>query len=74
MRPVAAEPLQTTRLPVFLPQRGAAGAGGVERMRREAQLAVLRYDEERQRNRTLQRDVKVPPLHSYQHSDIQQPS
>ncbi|XP_038549239.1 DISP complex protein LRCH3 [Micropterus salmoides] len=33
-------------------QRG----GGVERMRREAQLAALRYDEERQRNRSLQRD------------------
>uniref|UniRef100_A0A3Q1AS51 Calponin-homology (CH) domain-containing protein n=1 Tax=Amphiprion ocellaris TaxID=80972 RepID=A0A3Q1AS51_AMPOC len=29
---------------------------GVERMRREAQLAALRYDEERQKNRSLQRD------------------
>ncbi|XP_044057423.1 DISP complex protein LRCH3 isoform X8 [Siniperca chuatsi] len=37
-------------------QRGAAGPGGVERMRREAQLAALRYDEERQKNRSLQRD------------------
>ncbi|KAI3353623.1 hypothetical protein L3Q82_004877 [Scortum barcoo] len=36
-------------------QRGA-GSGGVERMRREAQLAALRYDEERQKNRSLQRD------------------
>ncbi|XP_036980627.1 DISP complex protein LRCH3 isoform X2 [Acanthopagrus latus] len=38
-------------------QRGVAGAGGVERMRREAQLAALRYDEERQKNRSLQRDT-----------------
>uniref|UniRef100_A0A4W6F9L8 Calponin-homology (CH) domain-containing protein n=1 Tax=Lates calcarifer TaxID=8187 RepID=A0A4W6F9L8_LATCA len=38
-------------------QRGGAGSGGVERVRREAQLAALRYDEERQRNRSLQRDV-----------------
>ncbi|XP_041655453.1 DISP complex protein LRCH3 isoform X2 [Cheilinus undulatus] len=30
--------------------------GGVERMRREAQLAALRYDEERQKNRPVQRD------------------
>lgn len=35
-------------------------------MRREAQLAALRYDEERQKNRSLQRDnvtshTKVPP-------------
>ncbi|XP_069566597.1 DISP complex protein LRCH3 isoform X8 [Brachyistius frenatus] len=37
-------------------QRGGVGAGGVERMRREAQLAALRYDEERQKNRSLQRD------------------
>ncbi|KAM4742149.1 DISP complex protein LRCH3 isoform 1-T1 [Anableps anableps] len=40
-------------------QRGAgsgSGSGGVERMRREAQLAALRYDEERQRNRPSQRD------------------
>lgn len=49
---------------VSSPQRG----GGVERMRREAQLAALRYDEERQRNRSLQRDSassysKVPPVH-----------
>ncbi|XP_067362301.1 DISP complex protein LRCH3 isoform X6 [Channa argus] len=36
-------------------QRGV-GPGGVERMRREAQLAALRYDEERQKNRSLQRD------------------
>ncbi|XP_037533663.1 DISP complex protein LRCH3-like [Nematolebias whitei] len=35
-------------------QRG--GSGGVERMRREAQLAALRYDEERQKKRSLQRD------------------
>ncbi|XP_043975840.1 DISP complex protein LRCH3 isoform X5 [Gambusia affinis] len=33
-----------------------SGSGGVERMRREAQLAALRYDEERQKNRSLQRD------------------
>uniref|UniRef100_A0A8C2XBC8 Leucine rich repeats and calponin homology domain containing 3 n=1 Tax=Cyclopterus lumpus TaxID=8103 RepID=A0A8C2XBC8_CYCLU len=36
--------------PVCLPRRG------VERMRREAQLAALRYDEERHKNRSLQRD------------------
>ncbi|TMS01469.1 Leucine-rich repeat and calponin homology domain-containing protein 3 [Larimichthys crocea] len=35
-------------------QRG----GGVERMRREAQLAALRYDEERQKNRSLQSYTK----------------
>ncbi|KAG8001720.1 Leucine-rich repeat and calponin-like proteiny domain-containing protein 3 [Nibea albiflora] len=32
--------------------------GGVERMRREAQLAALRYDEERQKNRSLQSYTK----------------
>ncbi|CAJ1066384.1 DISP complex protein LRCH3 isoform X2 [Xyrichtys novacula] len=37
-------------------QRGVGGTGGVERMRREAQLAALRYDEERQKNRPVQRD------------------
>ncbi|XP_008296666.1 leucine-rich repeat and calponin homology domain-containing protein 3 isoform X2 [Stegastes partitus] len=36
-------------------QRGG-GSGGVERMRREAQLAALRYDVERHKNRSLQRD------------------
>nr|XP_057936595.1 DISP complex protein LRCH3 isoform X3 [Doryrhamphus excisus] len=36
------------------PQRG----GGVERMRREAQLAALRYDEERHKNRPVQKDAK----------------
>uniref|UniRef100_A0A8C2XAK8 Leucine rich repeats and calponin homology domain containing 3 n=1 Tax=Cyclopterus lumpus TaxID=8103 RepID=A0A8C2XAK8_CYCLU len=41
-----------------VPQRGggAVAQGGVERMRREAQLAALRYDEERHKNRSLQRD------------------
>lgn len=29
-------------------------------MRREAHLAALRYDEERQKTRHLQRDTKVP--------------
>ncbi|XP_029964122.1 leucine-rich repeat and calponin homology domain-containing protein 3 isoform X2 [Salarias fasciatus] len=33
-----------------------AQRGGVERMRREAQLAALRYDEERQKTKPLQRD------------------
>ncbi|XP_068441193.1 DISP complex protein LRCH3 isoform X2 [Clinocottus analis] len=37
-------------------QRGVVAPGGVERMRREAQLAALRYDEERHKNRPLQRD------------------
>ncbi|XP_060903367.1 DISP complex protein LRCH3 isoform X2 [Labrus mixtus] len=32
------------------------GVGGVERMRREAQLAALKYEEERQKTRPLQRD------------------
>ncbi|XP_053736091.1 DISP complex protein LRCH3 isoform X1 [Synchiropus splendidus] len=41
---------QTQRAPVVSP-------GGVERVRREAQLAALRYDEERQRSRPLQRDA-----------------
>uniref|UniRef100_A0A1A8G669 Leucine-rich repeats and calponin homology (CH) domain containing 3 n=1 Tax=Nothobranchius korthausae TaxID=1143690 RepID=A0A1A8G669_9TELE len=33
-----------------------SGSGGVERIRREAQLAALRYNEERQKNRPLQRE------------------
>ncbi|RVE65314.1 hypothetical protein OJAV_G00134870 [Oryzias javanicus] len=37
-------------------QKGGVGPGGVERMRREAQLAALRYEEERQKNRSLQRE------------------
>ncbi|XP_071351935.1 DISP complex protein LRCH3 isoform X2 [Trachinotus anak] len=37
-------------------QRGGVGPGGVERVRREAQLAAMRYDEERQKTRPLQRD------------------
>lgn len=50
---------------------GAPG-GGVERVRRMAQLAALRYEEERQKSRSVQRDtvmtyVKVPPttIHFY---------
>ncbi|XP_017260365.1 DISP complex protein LRCH3 isoform X2 [Kryptolebias marmoratus] len=47
-------------------QRGGSGSGGVERMRREAQLAALRYDEERQKNRSLQRDASsYPPKNVY---------
>ncbi|XP_054650891.1 DISP complex protein LRCH3 isoform X2 [Dunckerocampus dactyliophorus] len=42
------------------PQRG----GGVERMRREAQLAALRYDEERHKNRPLQKDTKSKAVQS----------
>ncbi|KAM3875075.1 LOW QUALITY PROTEIN: DISP complex protein LRCH3 [Diretmus argenteus] len=37
----------------------AGGGGGVERVRREAQLAALRYEEERQKTRSLQRDAVV---------------
>ncbi|KAM6933382.1 DISP complex protein LRCH3 [Xenentodon cancila] len=37
-------------------QRGGSVPGGVERMRKEAQMAALRYDEERQKNRSQQRD------------------
>lgn len=43
------------------PQRSSS-SGGLEKMRREAQLAALRYDEERQKNRCLQRDTKVAPV------------
>ncbi|KAM4627834.1 DISP complex protein LRCH3 isoform 6-T6 [Polymixia lowei] len=39
-------------------QRAVSG-GGVERVRREAQLAALRYEEERQRSRCLQRDAVI---------------
>uniref|UniRef100_H3C1Y5 Leucine rich repeats and calponin homology domain containing 3 n=1 Tax=Tetraodon nigroviridis TaxID=99883 RepID=H3C1Y5_TETNG len=34
--------------------------GGLEKMRREAQLAALRYDEERQKSRCPQRDTNKP--------------
>ncbi|KAF7211658.1 DISP complex protein LRCH3 isoform X3 [Nothobranchius furzeri] len=37
-------------------QRAGSGSGGVERIRREAQLAALRYNEERQKNRPPQRE------------------
>ncbi|XP_043975838.1 DISP complex protein LRCH3 isoform X3 [Gambusia affinis] len=47
-----------------------SGSGGVERMRREAQLAALRYDEERQKNRSLQRDSVT----SYSKKAAQSPS
>uniref|UniRef100_A0A3B4TNP9 Leucine rich repeats and calponin homology domain containing 3 n=1 Tax=Seriola dumerili TaxID=41447 RepID=A0A3B4TNP9_SERDU len=52
--------------------RGGVGPGGVERVRREAQLAALRYDEERQKTRSLQRDnvtsyTKVPPVSPVTH-------
>uniref|UniRef100_A0A8C7X0N4 Leucine-rich repeats and calponin homology (CH) domain containing 3 n=1 Tax=Oryzias sinensis TaxID=183150 RepID=A0A8C7X0N4_9TELE len=50
-------------------QKGVVGPGGVERMRREAQLAALRYEEERQKNRPFQREgvdtnTKHKPAHS----------
>ncbi|XP_026172185.1 DISP complex protein LRCH3 isoform X2 [Mastacembelus armatus] len=46
-----------TAPPTSQNQRGSVGgSGGLEKMRREAQLAALRYDEERQKNRSLQRD------------------
>ncbi|XP_011492118.1 leucine-rich repeat and calponin homology domain-containing protein 3 isoform X3 [Oryzias latipes] len=50
-------------------QKGVVGPGGVERMRREAQLAALRYEEERQRNRPFQSEgvgtnTKHKPAHS----------
>lgn len=45
--------------------------GGVERMRREAQLAALKYDEERQKTRPVQRDA----VGSYaKHKAAQSPS
>ncbi|KAM7398754.1 hypothetical protein PAMP_018070 [Pampus punctatissimus] len=50
---------------------GALSSGGVEMMRREAQLAALRYDEERQKTRSLQRDS----VSSYtKHKAAQSPS
>ncbi|KAL1257191.1 hypothetical protein QQF64_012736 [Cirrhinus molitorella] len=36
---------------------GSGSGGGVERVRREAQLAALRYEEERQKTRSVQRDA-----------------
>ncbi|XP_046891343.1 DISP complex protein LRCH3 isoform X5 [Hypomesus transpacificus] len=42
------------------PNQRAGGAGvgrGVERVRREAQLAALRYEEERQKSRSMQREA-----------------
>ncbi|KAM9317659.1 DISP complex protein LRCH3 isoform 2-T2 [Pholidichthys leucotaenia] len=41
---------------VTAPSSAHSQRGGVERVRREAQLAALKYDEERQKNRSLQRD------------------
>ncbi|XP_067276040.1 DISP complex protein LRCH3 isoform X7 [Pseudorasbora parva] len=38
---------------------GSGSGGGVERVRREAQLAALRYEEERQKTRSVQRDTVV---------------
>ncbi|XP_068601359.1 DISP complex protein LRCH3 [Brachionichthys hirsutus] len=46
----------STAPPSLQSQRAVAASGGVERMRREAQLAAQRYDEERQTNRSVQRD------------------
>lgn len=53
-------------LPVCPPQRGGGAAPvGVERMRREAQHAALRYDEERHKSRSQQRDSEVRRTSSY---------
>ncbi|XP_047450555.1 DISP complex protein LRCH3 isoform X2 [Mugil cephalus] len=60
----------TTAPPSAHSQRGG-GPGGVERMRREAQLAALRYDEERQKNRSLQRDGVAS---SSKHKSAQSPT
>ncbi|XP_046720354.1 DISP complex protein LRCH3 isoform X2 [Silurus meridionalis] len=49
-------------------QRAGSG-GGVERMRREAQLAAQRYEEERHRARGVQRE----PLRSYVKKSAQSP-
>ncbi|XP_026769464.3 DISP complex protein LRCH3 isoform X6 [Pangasianodon hypophthalmus] len=49
-------------------QRAGSGAG-VERMRREAQLAAQRYEEERQRARGVQRE----PVRSYVKKSAQSP-
>ncbi|TWW76654.1 Leucine-rich repeat and calponin -like proteiny domain-containing protein 3 [Takifugu flavidus] len=40
------------------PNQRSPSSGGLEKMRREAHLAALRYDEERQKTRYLQRDTK----------------
>ncbi|XP_030008234.1 leucine-rich repeat and calponin homology domain-containing protein 3 isoform X2 [Sphaeramia orbicularis] len=56
---------------VAAPPGAQTQRGGVERMRREAQLAALRYDEERQKNRPVQRDA----VGSYtKHKAAQSPS
>ncbi|XP_037395880.1 DISP complex protein LRCH3 isoform X8 [Pygocentrus nattereri] len=53
-------------------QRAVSGSGvGLERMRREAQLAAQRYEEERQKARTAQRDA----VRSYvKHKSTQSPT
>ncbi|KAJ7995126.1 hypothetical protein DPEC_G00241330 [Dallia pectoralis] len=40
-------------------QRGGGSGPGMERVRREAQLAALRYEEERQKSRCVQRDAGI---------------
>uniref|UniRef100_A0A8C2ET62 Leucine-rich repeats and calponin homology (CH) domain containing 3 n=1 Tax=Cyprinus carpio TaxID=7962 RepID=A0A8C2ET62_CYPCA len=53
------------RVPVHTPlimqsmksKRSTGSGGGVERVRREAHLAALRYEEERQKTRSVQRDA-----------------
>uniref|UniRef100_A0A8C1SYA3 Leucine-rich repeats and calponin homology (CH) domain containing 3 n=1 Tax=Cyprinus carpio TaxID=7962 RepID=A0A8C1SYA3_CYPCA len=42
---------------VCVSQRSTGSGGGVERVRREAHLAALRYEEERQKTRSVQRDA-----------------
>ncbi|XP_015216909.1 DISP complex protein LRCH3 isoform X10 [Lepisosteus oculatus] len=46
-------------------------SGGVERVRREAQIAALQYEEERQRTRHLQRDAMLSYV---KHKAVQSPS
>uniref|UniRef100_A0A8C2HKU9 Leucine-rich repeats and calponin homology (CH) domain containing 3 n=1 Tax=Cyprinus carpio TaxID=7962 RepID=A0A8C2HKU9_CYPCA len=60
-------PVKTSPCRDFRTDDPRCSGGGVERVRREAQLAALRYEEERQKTRSVQRDgvmnyVKVHEL------------
>lgn len=50
---------------------GSSSGGGVERVRREAQLAALRYEEERQKTRSVQRD---PVMNYVKHKSTPSPT
>uniref|UniRef100_A0A8C1GKC0 Leucine-rich repeats and calponin homology (CH) domain containing 3 n=1 Tax=Cyprinus carpio TaxID=7962 RepID=A0A8C1GKC0_CYPCA len=52
-------------------QRSTGSGGGVERVRREAHLAALRYEEERQKTRSVQRDAV---MNNVKHKSSQSPT